>query len=397
MADTAVAITAGAGTNIDTRTESTNNNHRQVVVIGDPATNAGVAPVDVTNGLSVNVTNAALTVASHPVTNAGTFAVQVTSAPSTAVTNAGTFVTQENGAALTSMQLLDDVVTAQGTALGTTKTSLMGGSVTTSAPTYTTGQISPLSLDTTGALRVTGGAGGTSSNFGSAIPSAGTAVGFSDGTNMQMGVVKASSTAAAATDRSLVVALSPNSTATGSGTTNATTIRTTLATDSAGIVPTAVITAATAPASGIATLGVYNTTPVAPTAGQSTALQIASDGSLYTMPYGNPANYVSGAITTAMTGTTSTSLVAAPGASLRNYITTIICSNSHATVGTDIIIQDGSGGTTLLTIPAAAVYGGAVITLPTPLRQPTTNTALFCANVTTGASTKVSAVGFKAA
>jgi hypothetical protein len=59
MADTAVAITAGSGTNIDTRTEATNGNHRQVVVIGDPSTNAGVAAVDATNGLSVFVTNAA--------------------------------------------------------------------------------------------------------------------------------------------------------------------------------------------------------------------------------------------------------------------------------------------------------------------------------------------------
>jgi hypothetical protein len=110
-----------------------------------------------------------------------------------------------------------------------------------------------------------------------------------------------------------------------------------------------------------------------------------------------PTTPVSGAITTAMTGTTTTSLVAAPGASLHNYITCIIVSNSHATVGTDVIIQDGSGGTTLMTIPAAAVYGGAVVPLPTPLKQPTANTALFCANVTTGASTKVSAVGFSAA
>lgn len=58
MADSAVAITAGAGTNIDTRTEGTNSNHRQVIVIGDPATNAGVAPVDATNGLSVTLTTA---------------------------------------------------------------------------------------------------------------------------------------------------------------------------------------------------------------------------------------------------------------------------------------------------------------------------------------------------
>lgn len=120
-------------------------------------------------------------------------------------------------------------------------------------------------------------------------------------------------------------------------------------------------------------------------------------GKQIVLPYAIPESFVSGAITTAMTGTTSTSLVAAPGAGLRNYLTTIIVSNSHATVGTDVIIQDGSGGTTLMTIPAAAVYGGAVITLPTPLRQPTTATAIFCANVTTGASTKVSAVGYTGA
>lgn len=128
-------------------------------------------------------------------------------------------------------------------------------------------------------------------------------------------------------------------------------------------------------------------------------VQLVADlvGKLIVLPYANPENFVSGAITTAMTATTTTSLIAAPAAGLRNYITQITVSNAHATVGTDVIIQDGSGGTTLYTIPAAAVYGGAVITFPTPLRQPTTATALFCANVTTGASTKVSASGYKGA
>jgi len=112
-------------------------------------------------------------------------------------------------------------------------------------------------------------------------------------------------------------------------------------------------------------------------------------------PFCLPENLVSGAITTSMTGTTSTSLIAAPGASLYNYITQITVSNAHATVGTDVAIQDGSGGTTIYTIPAAAVYGGAAIQFNPPLKQPTSNTALYCANVTTGASTKVSASGFK--
>jgi hypothetical protein len=110
MADSAVAVTAGSGTNIDTRTEGTNGNHRQVVVIGDPATNAGVAAVDATNGLSVNVTNASLTVAAHHVTNAGTFAVQV------------------DGGALTSFQLIDDTVFTDDAAFtpGTSKVIAVG-------------------------------------------------------------------------------------------------------------------------------------------------------------------------------------------------------------------------------------------------------------------------------
>lgn len=128
-------------------------------------------------------------------------------------------------------------------------------------------------------------------------------------------------------------------------------------------------------------------------------VQLVADlvGKLIVLPYANPENFVSGAITSAMTGTTSTSLIAAPASGLRNYITQITVSNSHATVGTDIIIQDGSGGTTLYVIPAAAAFGGATLTFPTPLRQPTTATAIYCANVTTGSNTKVSASGYKGA
>lgn len=117
-------------------------------------------------------------------------------------------------------------------------------------------------------------------------------------------------------------------------------------------------------------------------------------GKLVTHPYAIPENYVSGA-TSDMTGTTSTSVVAAAGAGLRNYITHILVQNSHATVGTWVNIQDGSGGTTLYTVYAAAVGGGASITLPCPIKT-TANTALFCANVTTGANTRVSASGYKA-
>ena len=127
-------------------------------------------------------------------------------------------------------------------------------------------------------------------------------------------------------------------------------------------------------------------------------VQLVADltGKLIVLPYANPENSVSGT-TASMTGTTSTSLIAAPAAGLRNYITSITVSNSHATVGTNLLIQDGSGGTTLWVIPAAAVYGGGTVHFPTPLRQPTTATAIFCQNETTGAAVKASAAGYKGA
>lgn len=66
MADTAVAITAGVGTNVDTRTESTNSNHRQVIVIGDPSLNAGVAAVKDVSVVPVTATDPALVTVLRP-------------------------------------------------------------------------------------------------------------------------------------------------------------------------------------------------------------------------------------------------------------------------------------------------------------------------------------------
>lgn len=184
--------------------------------------------------------------------------------------------------------------------------------------------------------------------------------------------------------------------ATGSGANGATVLRTALATDSPGVMPSSALTAATAPASGIATLAQYNATNPAPTDTQTVALQVGPNGALLVQPYGNPANLVSG-LTTQMTGTTSTAVtgMGAPGSGLRNYITQVTVSNAHATVGTEISLQDGSGGTSFYTFPAAAVYGGAAVPFPAPLKQPTANTALYAVNLTTGAATKVSVSGYK--
>lgn len=56
MADSDIQITAGSGTKVDTRTVGAGaDEHRQVVVIGDPSTAANVAAVDSTFGLAVDV------------------------------------------------------------------------------------------------------------------------------------------------------------------------------------------------------------------------------------------------------------------------------------------------------------------------------------------------------
>lgn len=108
----------------------------------------------------------------------------------------------------------------------------------------------------------------------------------------------------------------------------------------------------------------------------------------------------SGAVTSAMTGTTSTSVIGST-ASNRIYTTWCVVSNGSLTVSTDILLQDGSGGTTLAVLPAPAAAvattggGGAMIVFPTPLTGTTAGNALFAANVTNGSSTKITCGGFK--
>lgn len=307
MADTSIAITAGTGTSIDTRTEATNGNHRQVVVLGDPSTNAGVAPVDATNGLSVNITNASLTVASHAVTNAGTFAVQSTNQANSGVDIGDVTINNAAGASAVNIQDGGNSITVDGTFWQATQP--VSGTVTANAGTGT--------------------------------------MAVSMATNTPVGNV--------AHD----------------------------AADSGAPIKTG---------------GRARTSDITSVANDDRTDSIhTKNGFQVVFPFCLPENLVSGAITTAMTGTTSTSLIAAPGAGLYNYITQVTVSNSHATVGTDVTLQDGNGGTAFYTIPAAAVYGGASIQFNPPLRQPTSNTALYCVNITTGASTKVSASGFKGA
>lgn len=110
-------------------------------------------------------------------------------------------------------------------------------------------------------------------------------------------------------------------------------------------------------------------------------------------PYASPENFISGT-TAAIIDTTRTEVIAAQSAGIRSYITNIAVTNSHATVGTFVKIEDGT--TTIYQAYAAPVGGGFTITLPVPLRG-STATALNVSCVTTGANVIANASGYKGA
>lgn len=138
---------------------------------------------------------------------------------------------------------------------------------------------------------------------------------------------------------------------------------------------------------------VVNAEPAAVANGDVARMLTDLAGKLITLPYANPENFVAGK-TAAITDTTRTQVIAAQGAGVRLYITHVIVTNSHATVGTYVKIEDGS--TEIYGGYAAPAGGGFAITLPVPLRL-TANAALNVSCGTTGANVYASASGYKGA
>lgn len=129
--DSNVDITAGTGTSIDTRTEGTNGNHRQVVVLGDPSTNAGVAPVDATAGLKVNLGDDNDVTVSGTVTVDGSGVTQPVSGTVTANLSATDNAVLDNidadtSAIQTAVELIDDAVYTDGTGTPSKGLAVMG-------------------------------------------------------------------------------------------------------------------------------------------------------------------------------------------------------------------------------------------------------------------------------
>jgi hypothetical protein len=110
------------------------------------------------------------------------------------------------------------------------------------------------------------------------------------------------------------------------------------------------------------------------------------------LPFANPENFLSG-VTAAITGTSDTSVIAAQGAGVRIYVTTVLVTNSHATVGTVVELKDNT--TVIARGYAAALGGGFQVHFNPPLRL-TANQAFQAANITTGSNTYVTASGYAA-
>ena len=100
--------------------------------------------------------------------------------------------------------------------------------------------------------------------------------------------------------------------------------------------------------------------------------------------------------TGAITGVAATDVIAAPGVGLFTYITQILVTNSHATVGTLVTIQT-EDGTGLGAGYAGPAGGGFSVSFPVAIKMPVANKKLQAICGTTGANVYVSASGYTAA
>lgn len=114
-------------------------------------------------------------------------------------------------------------------------------------------------------------------------------------------------------------------------------------------------------------------------------------GKALVLPYTLPGQVVRGLVSLAAVG--DNVLLAAPGAGIRNYVTSLVVSNP-TTTNNEIIVKDGS--TEVMRIPAPKDSGGAIVALPVPLRLAAAaalNVALASAP---GGNVAVTAIGFTA-
>lgn len=125
--------------------------------------------------------------------------------------------------------------------------------------------------------------------------------------------------------------------------------------------------------------------------GDATRLYAGVDGVLITRPHCNLEDIVSGVDSD--TAGDSTAVIAAQGAGIKVYVTSVIVKNTHASTDAYIDLRDGAAGTIKASIPAPAA-GGAIVNFDVPLPF-SANTAV-CVDPSAAVTTIITTViGFK--
>jgi hypothetical protein len=349
-------------------------------------------------------------------------------ASSLTVDNAGTFVTQENGAALTALQLIDNLVLAadgasSGTDAGVAVLAVRDDALSTLTPIE--GDFVPLRVNSTGALHVTGGGGGTEYAVDTALgatptgslplairddalsaltPVEGDAIALRVDANGALWVIPSGTTVVSGTVTANVAAGTNNigdvdvlTIAAGDNNIgNVDVVSLPASTNTLEVVGDAAHDAAIAGNPlRIAARGMSaDYTAVA--TGDTADLLATLLGKQVVYPYALPgSDWHYAAASGGVVNTTGVTVKAAV-ASVRNYVTRAEIINGHATVSTDVQIRDGASGTVLWRGFAQAAGGGVACVFDPPLRG-TANTLLEVACGTTGSATYFNLHGFAAA
>ena len=281
--------------------------------------------------------------------------VAVTQSGTWNITNAGTFAVQVDGAALTSLQLIDDGIATAGSAI-TTKGMAAAGTDGTNARIIKTDSSGELQVDvlTLPALAAgTNGIGKLTSNSGVTI-----------------GAVEIAATQTLTT----VTTVGTVTTLTGGGIAHD-------GVDSGN--PHKIGAKATTSLSGVTLVS----------SADRTDLYAGVDGVQITRPHCNLEDIVSERVTnTDGASTAFASGLAAPGAGVRLYLTSLIICNSSAAFCT-VDIRDGSAGSVLATVPVPA-SSGVIFNPPVPLKFSANTAVAYDASAATTTLT-ITGIGFK--
>jgi len=309
-----------------------------------------------------------------------TMPVSLSSVPSHAVTNAGTFAVQVDGDALTSLQLIDNAVSGAGFNI----TQFAGAAVPIGAGLEATALRVTLATDSTGVISIDDNGGsitvdGTVAVSGSVVVTDGGgsltvdnngtfAVQAAQSGTWNVGTV---TTVTGVTTVTTLTTCSTVTTLTGSGVAHD-------AADSGN--PHKVGAKATSSLSGLTLVADAD----------RTNLFAGLDGVLITRPHCNLEDIVSGVAS--ITDGSSTSVIAAQGAGVKTYVTSVTVANTSATDVT-VDLRDGTAGTVKWTFPVPNL-GGVTHTFNPPLAF-SANT-IVAADPSAAASTvTVSISGFK--